>query len=137
MDNNTNDIIYVTKLVSLDNYNYIFHIDIDKTSNNVLDILRQYNNDNINIIKINTNQYFKYYVIDKNSNKIVKLFKDIIFENRYILIKLKFNEKYNNFNIVNLTVYDNFNKDIVIKSKKYNTSSKKIVDKIINYDLKL
>lgn len=129
---NINDIIFVTKVISLDNYNYIFHIDITKTSANILDILRQYNSDNINIIKLNINQYFKYYVIDKNSNKIVKLFKDINFENRYILIKIKFNEKYNNFNIVNLTVFDNFNKNIMIKNKKYNTSSKKIVDKIIN-----
>ena len=122
MDTSSDNITYCTNLIKNDNYNWILYIDLDKTSDNIKNTLKD------NIIKLNINYKFKYTVIDKFGNKKLEYFSNINLINKYLYLNIIYDETYSNYKISKLVVYDYVDdyKPRIAKSKA------KVIKSIIN-----
>jgi len=129
------NIIFCTNVVKINNYEWIIYIDLDKTSDNIKDIIKQNNQifKITNIIKVNINYKFKYNVIDKFGNKKLEYFNNINLINKYAYIDISYNNDYSNYKINKLEVYDNYNNSSNYKNYKqsYNKSKSSIIKSII------
>jgi hypothetical protein len=132
MDNINFNIIdnltYVERVIKLSDFDFVLYIDLTKTSKNIKDLLNKYQPEFSNFIKINSQGGNKYKIIDDNNNFRYKSFININMCNKLIKIELIFSEKYLNFYIKNLIVYD---KKEVVSNRKFNVSKKVIVKKLI------
>lgn len=128
--NNINNITFVKKVIKTDYYNYVLEIDITNTSNNIKDFLLRYQSGLNNLIKLNIKPNYKYKIIDDNNNFKYELLKNINFNNKLIKINLEFLEKYSNFYIKELIVFDK--KEDIKNKSKYNINKTIIVRKINN-----
>ena len=132
MDNINFNIIdnltYVERVIKLSDFDFVLYIDLTKTSKNIKDLLNQYQPEFSNLIKINSQGGNKYKIIDDNNNFKYESFININMCNKLIKIELIFSEKYLNFYIKNLIVYD---KKEVVSNRKFNVSKKVIVKKLI------
>ena len=122
MDTSSDNITYCTNLIKNDNYNWVLYIDLDKTSDNIKNTLKD------NIIKLNINYKFKYIVIDKFGNKKLEYFSNINLINKYLYLNIVYDETYSNYKISKLVVYDYVDdyKPRIAKSKA------KVIKSIIN-----
>jgi hypothetical protein len=126
------NLTYVDRIVQISTFDYILYIDLNKTSDNIKKLIIKYQPEFSNIIKININNTNKYKIIDSNNNFKISMFKDIQLYNKLIKIELVFAEKYLNFYIKDMIVYDkkeenkNYN-----KNNKFNTNKNVIIRKIV------
>lgn len=127
-----NNLTYVERIVQLSEFDYILYIDLNRTSDNIKELIIKYQPEFNNLIKINIKCTNKYKILDSNNNFNLTMFKDIKLCNKLIKIELVFSEKYLNFYIKDMIVYD---KKEDIKNynniKKYNTNKNVIIRKII------
>jgi len=131
----TNNITFVNKIINIDTFNYILEIDTNYTSLNLKTFLLAYKTDSINSIKINIKPDYKYKIIDNNNNYKYEYFKNISLNNKLIKIILEYSNKYNNFYIKELIVFDTENKNNKLNcniNKKYNINKNTLISKIIN-----
>jgi len=127
-----NNITYVERVVQISDYDYIFYIDLNQTSDNIKELISKHQPEFTNIIKINTKATNKYKVLDNNNYNLL-MFSEIIFSNKLIKIELVFTEKYLNFYIKDLIVYNKKENTNKRKNnyKSYNTNKNHIIRKII------
>lgn len=127
-----NNITYVERVVQISDYDYIFYIDLNQTSDNIKELISKHQPEFTNIIKINTKAGNKYKVLDNNNYNLL-MFSEIIFSNKLIKIELVFTEKYLNFYIKDLIVYNKKENTNKRKNnyKSYNTNKNHIIRKII------
>ena len=129
-----NNLTYVQRIVQISDYDYILYIDLNRTSQNIKELINKYQSEFTNLIKINIKCTNKYKIIDDNNNYKIKMFKEINLTNKLIKINLEYSEKYLNFYIKDLIIYkqQEQKKDNIHKHNKTNANKNYIVNKIIN-----
>jgi len=127
-----NNLTYVERVVQISDYDYILYINLNKTSDNIKELILKYQPEFSNLIKININNTKSYKIINNNTFKL-SLFSNIQLSNKLIKIDLVFSEKYLNFYIKDLIVYDKEedNKKNIKNHKKFNTNKNIIIRKIV------
>ena len=128
--NKTDNLVTVNSIVSISDFDYVLYIDLEHTSDNIKELIKKYQPEFVNVIKINVKITNKYKILDSNGNFKLEEFHKINFSHKLIKIKLEFSEKYLNFYIRELTVMPD--KNITNNNTpKYNVNKNKIIRKIV------
>ena len=129
--NKTDNLITVNSIIGISDYDYILYINLDRTSDNIKELIRKHQPEFANAIKINVKITNKYKILDNNNNFKLEEFHKINFSGKLIKVKLEFSEKYLNFYIQELTIMPEPNKQIITNNKKYNINKNKIIRNIV------